>query len=1047
MKKFFLVSVCILLKGMSIAQSIPLKHFENMNMRSIGPATTSGRVTAIDAVDQNNGTIYAGTASGGVWKSTSSGFTWSPIFDEQDVLGIGALKIAPSNPDVIWVGTGEGNPRNSQTSGKGIYMSPDGGKTWKKKGLELTRTIHRIVIDPRNENVVYAGASGSAWGPNADRGVFKTSDGGETWSKILFINDTVGCADLVMDPRNPNKLLAAMWQYGRHPWFFNSGGKGSGIHITTDAGKSWKELSEEDGLPEGDLGRIGLAIAPSDPNIVYAMIESKKTGLYKSTDGGFTWRLVTHDGVDDRPFYYSEFYVDPSNANHLIYLHSTVTESIDGGKTWTTTLPYWGVHPDHHAFWWSKRDPFFMIEGNDGGLNISHDGGRNWTFAGNLPLGQFYHVNFDMATPYNVYGGLQDNGSWKGPGYVWHEGGIIDSDWLEVMFGDGFDVAVNPAAPDYLYAMSQGGEMAYIDSKTGESLYVKPITSDSTKLRFNWNSALHVNERGVYFGSQFVHYSADQGRNWTTLSPDLTSNNKERQKGHLSGGLTTDATSAETYCTILAIASSPIDNNMIWVGTDDGQVQLTTDHGATWKNLSSRIDGLPKDAWIPFVLPGAKDKNEVFVVANNYRNNDWKPYLFHTTDGGKSWKNLVSEKTVNGHCLSIAQDPVALQLLFLGTEHGLYVSFDYGKNWERWTHDYPAVATQDLKIHPRENDLIIGTFGRAIYILDNIVPLREAAIQGQKLFENKLVAINATPSYYANMTRPRGQRFPADTYFSGENKPSGTQLTFFINEEKEKSENKNGNKNENVSKKEKVKIFVLNSAGDTLRRFSHEPDSALNVMYWTPSQDGFFWPRRKEREPDAEIGDGAALAPGKYKIIYAYKGVKDSTNVEVNFDPRLEFNEAAYKAGVAKYNRAEVLATSIDKQMEALRFMKQSLNNARASLTYVPDSLKKEFKTLSDSLDKAIGEVEKSIFGPEEESGITDQSMYVISDFYTVFGYVDNGSMMYGSNGEAAFIKAEKSVLESKQNVNTLIETIYNPWKKTVDELEHSPAKQIGKLD
>ncbi|MEY3399118.1 MAG: hypothetical protein RL220_1712, partial [Bacteroidota bacterium] len=568
------------------AQQDLLKPFENMNMRSIGPAVTSGRVTAIDVPETDENILYVGTASGGLWKTRDGGLTWEPLFDEQPVQGIGAVAVAPSNPDVIWAGTGEGNPRNSHTSGAGIFKSLDAGRTWQLMGLENTKTIHRVVIHPTATDVVFAGSPGSIWGPNPDRGVFKTTDGGKNWNKILFVNDSTGCADLVMDPRNPDKLFAAMWQYQRKPWIFNSGGAGSGLHMTLDGGKTWKKLTSKNGLPEGNLGRIGLAISPSNPDVVYALIESGKTGLYRSTDGGFSWSLVTTEQVDDRPFYYHEIYVDPANEHHLFYLHSTVSESIDGGKSWNTLLPYWGVHPDHHAMWISHSNPKFMVEGNDGGLNISRDGGKNWQFINNLPLGQFYHINVDNDTPYHVYGGMQDNGSWVGPGYVWHEDGIRDADWLEVAFGDGFDVVPNPEDSRFVYAMSQGGYLSHIDTETGRSDFIRPEAGD-TQLRFNWNAGISddpFNPYGLYYGSQFLHHSPDRGLTWDILSPDLTTNDSTKLKQHESGGLTIDATGAENHCTILCIAPDPKDARTIWVGTDDGNVQLTTNRGESWTN-------------------------------------------------------------------------------------------------------------------------------------------------------------------------------------------------------------------------------------------------------------------------------------------------------------------------------------------------------------------------------------------------------------------------------------------------------------------------------
>ncbi|MEZ4800480.1 MAG: hypothetical protein R2809_12065 [Flavobacteriales bacterium] len=1015
----------------SNGQQIPTHLLNNMSVRSIGPAVTSGRVTSIDAIDEPQGPVYVGTASGGVWKSESGTLTWQPLFDEQEVIGIGAVKIAPSNHDVVWVGTGEGNPRNSQTSGKGIYKSLDAGNTWVKMGLESTKVIHRICIDRNNEDVVYAGAGGSPWGPNADRGVFKTSDGGENWEKVLFVNDSVGCADLVMDPSNSNKLFAAMWQYQRQPWYFNSGGAGSGLYRTLDGGKTWRLLSEDDGLPKGPLGRIGIAIAPSNSKVVYAMIESEKTGLYRSVDGGVKWKLVTTDHVDDRPFYYNEFYVDPSNENHLIYLHSTVSESIDGGKTWNTILPYWGVHPDHHAFWWSQSNPSFMMEGNDGGMNVSYDGGRNWRFVENLPLGQFYHINYDMETPYNVYGGMQDNGSWKGPGYVWHSSGITESDWSEVLFGDGFDVVPRRDNSRYVYAMSQGGEVNHIDTETGNMYSCQPIADDSTKLRFNWNSAIFENETGLYFGSQFLHYSTDHGKSWSKISPDLTSNDTTKLIAHKSGGLTIDATSAENYCTIISISAS---QNDIWVGTDDGNLQHSTDHGSTWKNVSSQIKGFPKNAWIPFILHGAKD--EIFVVVNNYRMNDWNAYLYHSTDNGKTWKNLTEKNKVAGHCLSIAQDTEERNLLFLGTEHGLYVSIDHGLSWTKWSKNYPSVATQDLKIHPREGDLIIGTFGRAAYIIDDISPLRMLA-KNPHVFDNQLTAINAQSNCNAVFKRADGKRFPADAEFAGNNKPTGAGLAYYFNYPKEKSK-----------EKPKVKVSILGEHHDTLRWFISEPDSGLNLLHWYGETNGEPWPARKRRDrDDSPPGTGYGVKSGKYVVYYEFKESKDSTFVEIKSDPRLKFNEEFYEAAQKNW---EVFTKEMNKLValqENIKTMRESVSIAESAWKYVEDSSKKELFAEADSLMKVLSSLEDEIYGDENQKGIHDNSHTVMSKWWAVSGFIGDEYSEHQVAFDLAFDIAFKQQTVLITKYQNLVNDSWNDWLTRASNVQPILGKALRPLD
>ena len=535
-----LVLVWMMITSVTLfSQDFSMEVVKGMQPRSIGPGGMSGRVTAIDVVHSNPEIMYVGTASGGLWKSSSGGVTWHPIFDKEVTASIGAVAIQQSNPSVIWVGTGEGNPRNSLNGGYGIYKSLDGGRSWKSMGLENTRHIHRVVIDPTNPNTVYAAAIGSPWGNHPERGVYKTTDGGNTWNLILHTNTSSGAADLIMDPTNPNKLIAAMWEHKRDPWFFNSGGQGSGLYITHDGGNNWKKITDKEGLPEGELGRIGIAIAPSKPAIIYALIEAKKNALYKSEDGGFSWKMINDKGeIGDRPFYYSEIYVDPQNENRLYSIFTYVNVSQDGGKSFEMLMPAYGVsngvHPDHHAWWIHPENGNFMIDGNDGGMNITYDGGKTWRFIGNLPVAQYYHINTDNEYPYNVYGGMQDNGSWRGPAYVWKAQGIRNSYWQEISFGDGFDVVPDKDDSRYGYTMSQQGNVQRYDHVTGNNYGVKPTHPDpKVYLRYNWNSAIGqdpFNNSTVYFGSQFVHKSTDKGLTWKIISPDLTTNDPEKQK-------------------------------------------------------------------------------------------------------------------------------------------------------------------------------------------------------------------------------------------------------------------------------------------------------------------------------------------------------------------------------------------------------------------------------------------------------------------------------------------------------------------------------------
>ncbi|MBT8234591.1 MAG: hypothetical protein KJO04_00215, partial [Bacteroidia bacterium] len=772
------------------SQDFSMDLVQDMKPRNIGPGGMSGRVTAIDVVLNNPDVMYVGTASGGLWRSTSGGIKWAPIFDKELTASIGAVAVQQSNPSVIWVGTGEGNPRNSLNGGFGVYRSLDGGKNWTAMGLEDTRHIHRIIIDPTDPNTIYVGAIGSPWGEHPERGVFKTTDGGASWEKILFVNNKTGIADLVMDPTNPNKLIAAMWEHKRDPWFFNSGGPGSGLHITHDGGKTWKKVKAEDGFPKGDLGRIGIAIARNKPNVIYALVEAKKNGLYKSVDGGVKWKKINDkNDIGNRPFYYSEIYVDPENENRVYSIFTYVNVSEDGGRNFTQLMPAYGVsngvHPDHHAWWIHPENGQFMLDGNDGGLNITKDGGKTWRFIGNLPVAQFYHISVDNEYPYNVYGGMQDNGSWRGPAYVWRSQGIRNSYWQEISFGDGFDVIPDPDDSRYGYSMSQQGNVLRYDWKTGNNFGVRPTPpNDSTRLRFNWNAGIGqdpFDNNTVYFGSQFVHKSTDKGLTWDVISPDLTTNDPEKQKQSESGGLTMDATGAENHCTILVVEPSPLEKDMLWVATDDGRVHITQNGGANWTDVSGNIKGLPKGSWIPQIKASNKRKGEALLIANDYRRFNYTPYAYRTLDYGKTWQRIVDGNDVQSYTLSIVEDPENQNLLFLGTDDGLYLSFNAGQKWQKWTEGFPTVSAKDLAIHAREHDLIIGTFGRAAWVLDDIRPLRTIASDPTVL--SKDIAIFQPPvAYQSAYQQPTGSRFGGDALYNAENKKRGAMITYYLKE-------------------------------------------------------------------------------------------------------------------------------------------------------------------------------------------------------------------------------------------------------------------------
>ena len=962
---FFVLITAISLN--SFAQKISLNQFKNLKPRSIGPAGMSGRVTSIDALYTNPDLIYLGTASGGVWKTENSGSNWTPVFDEQPTLNIGAVCIQQSNPSVVWVGTGEGNPRNSVSIGEGIYKTMDGGKTWKMLGLEKTKNIHRIIVDPNDPNTVYVAAIGNPYGVHPERGVYKTTDGGDTWKLILHTNDSSGCADLVMDPTNPNKLIAAMWQHQRTPYSFYSGGKGSGLYVTVDGGKNWKKLGKDDGIPDGNLGRIGLTIGYNEPTRVYALIEATKNGLYKSDDGGFKWELVNSDKseVTNRAFYFQDIRVDPKNENRLYNIKQTITMSEDGGKSFNTVIPYSGIHPDHHAFWINPLDPNLIIDGNDGGIGISRDRGRNWNFNERIPVGQFYHINVDNKIPYNVMGGLQDNGSWLGPAYMWrYGGGIRNYYWENIGGGDGFDASPDPDNNDWIYSMSQEGNLGKQNVVTGERMSIQPPTPDlKTVLRFNWNAAFAqdpFDSKTIYFGSQFLHKSTNKGLSWEIISPDLTTNNKVQQNQAENGGLSVDITGAENYNAILCIEPSAKDKNVIWIGTDDGNVQLSKDAGKTWINFRGKIPGMPVGAWVPQIRASRYNAGEAFVVCNDYRRADFKPYIFRTKNYGQTWERVVDENKVKGYALCMIQDPVEPNLIFVGTEHGLWISFDNGSTFQQWKNDYPSVSTYDLAIQEREADLVVGTFGRAIYIFDDIRGLRKAAANNGNGFTKKLTLFQAPAAYMANYRAQSGYDWSKWGLYEGDNRNRGASYSYFV-------------KPADSSKKSKadsatVKIYDDNN--ELIRNLKFKVDTGFNRAYWGFEMKGIRGPNSPKPKADAQEPRGFTVFPGTYKLVMSLGNEMDSTNIVVNADPNVPADRAIYDAKMVMMNR-------LNKSTERLTEITDRFSEAEETIAKVEAQLKNEEGKDADSLrkvGKAMGDSIKNIrnyiFGkPQEKQG------------------------------------------------------------------------------
>ncbi len=1077
MKAIFFLFPCLFALAVLRAQPLDEKVLEGFRFRQVGPAGMSGRITAVDVVLQDPDHIYAGAASGGVWESRDGGTDWNPIFDDQPTLAIGSIRINQENPSEIWVGTGEGNPRNSQNSGKGIFRSLDGGRTWKCMGLTETKTIHRILIDRHDPSTVYVGVMGSAWGPNPDRGVYRTKDSGKTWEKSLFVNDRTGVADLVMDPGNPRKILAAMYEYGRTPWDFKSGGEGSGLYITYDGGDNWKKITSEEGLPKGNLGRIGLAIAPSRTDIVYALIEAKENGLYKSTDGGEHWTLVSTKNIGNRPFYYSELYVDSRNENRIWNLYSTVSRSEDGGRTFESAFGFGNaVHPDHHAFWIHPDDPGYIIDGNDGGLTISRDGGRSWYFCANIPVGQFYHVNVDLEYPYNLYGGMQDNGSWVGPAFVLKSGGIRNQDWRELYFGDGFDVLPQLSNPRHGWAMSQGGYLAYYDRETGFNQYVRPVHPEGTKLRFNWNAAIAAipgEPCGIYYGSQFVHRSVDCGKTWTIISPDLTSNDTTKQKQNQSGGLTIDATNAENHTTILCIAPSTLDPKVIWVGTDDGNLQLTRDGGMTWTNLIAKLPGCPSGAWIPQIEVSPYQAGEAFVAVNHYRRNDWHAYAYHTTDYGQSWKKIVTDQEVTSFVQCITQDPVVPNLLFLGADDGLYVSTDGGDHWSRFPAKvYPRVSTMDLKIHPTDHSLAVATFGRAMYVMDNLMALREIA--RNRSVTDKLFSLFPVPeATQASMRSVDGIRFTADAEFKGENRPGGMRIPVYVKpaekkdkipqaatEEKTTGKKKSEKveegkpqpapadttkKKEEIKDKDLLRITVLDVRGDTIRRMSQKLKEGWSQVYWDLRGKGVRFPSRNEPPKDADDPGGEYVMPGAYRIVGRYNNQKDSILVQVRLDPRLSITPADLEARNAIFREYYREVAFAQKSFKALQDARKDMRMIESMMANAPDSIQTKIKDRHKELNKSMGELENKFMEPEDVKGYTNE-INLDSYLGETGSYLNSALGSPGANAMDMLKLTTTEVEKLGSEVNQFLEKSWNPYREFIQSLRWPLFKSIEPL-
>lgn len=947
-----LVAACITLTA-AAQTTINSSTFGMMEARWLGPGTMSGRITAIEGVAKDGKTIYVGTAGGGIWKTTNAGASFKPIFDRY-CQSIGALAIDPKNPKIIFAGTGESNMRNSVSIGNGLYKSTDGGDNWVKLGLEKTEHIAKVVINPRATNTIYVAAPGPLWSSSTDRGLYKSTDGGKTFEKILYSGPDAGCADVAVDPEHPDTVYASTWEFRRKPYSFSSGGTGSGMWKSTDGGKTWKELKE--GLPAKPFGRIAFALAPSAPQNMVAIVESTETGLYISADGGEHWKKQSATlNVVSRPFYFSTIVIDPNDPKRVYRPAYSFSYSSDGGYSFADASNEGGwVHSDHHALWINPNNTNQLYLGTDGGVYFSLDRGATWTFVQSLPVGQFYHAAVDDRKPYNIYGGLQDNGSWVGPSAA--PGGVSNASWKALYGGDGFWVLPDPTDINTAYAEYQGGNVSRVNLVNNKAINIKPQQgAGDEKLRFNWNTPLAVgvaNKKNLYIGSQYLYKSTDQGRNWTRISPDLTTNDKKKQEQENSGGLSADNTSAENHCTIFTIAESPLDEKIIWVGTDDGNLQYTTDAGKTWTNVAANYTkaGIPAQTWVSSIEVSRFDKQTVYVTFDNHMYGDHKTWVAYTTDMGKTWKAFTSPE-FTGFAHKIKQDLVNKDLFFLGTEMGLFCSTDAGASWFRMKNKIPEyVLARDIQIHPRTHDLVVATHGRGILVIDDISPIRNL----KKAEAEKNVVLFPPAPVTLTMGQFGDGGFPGTGGWVAPNPPSIPPIKYYLKDRVTSGD---------------VKLEIYDSTGKLVQSVPGGKRKGVNMISWNLSMkppkiatggtkidmSGFIAPMVLPGTYTLRLKVGDSVYSSKIKLVH------DAADKNFTLDDR----KKQHKAAMDLYALHERVAKVVDTINNRQKLLKDNMAKVTDS------TLKRTMQAYYDSLESLRSELlatrQKSIFADEKK--------------------------------------------------------------------------------
>jgi photosystem II stability/assembly factor-like uncharacterized protein len=970
--------------------------FNGLKLRSIGPAFTSGRVIGF-AVDPNNPSRYfVIAASGGVWKTINGGTTWTPVFDKEGSYSIGCIALDPKNPLTVWVGTGENNSQRSVSYGNGIYRSDDGGKSWKNLGLKTSEHIGRIAIDPRDSNIVYVAAQGPLWGAGGDRGLFKTTDGGKTWKKILSISDNTGVTDIVIDPQTPDTLYAASYQRRRHMWTLINGGPESAVYKSTDAGTTWNKLKT--GLPTTDLGRIGLAISPVDPNVVYATVEAadRKGGVFRSSDRGGSWER--RNEFDAGAMYYSRIVADPKDVDRIYVMNVFLMVSDDGGKT-LRRLGEKSKHVDNHDIWIDPNNNDHYLVGCDGGVYESYDRGTNWDFKRNLPITQLYDITTDNAAPfYNVYGGAQDNFSFGGPSRTRSASGIINADWFVTNGGDGFRSQVDPEDPNTIYAELQNGSLARFDKRTGERMGIQPsVGRGEEPLRWNWDSPFIVSPHShtrLYFAADKLFRSDDRGDSWQVVSGQL-SRGLDRDKLPVMGKVWSMDAVAKNQSTAFfgnasALAESPKKDGLIYVGTDDGLIQVTEDGGKNWRKIAA-FPGVADMAYVSRIITSNHDLNTVYAAFENRQNADFKAYLLKSTDAGRTWVSIVGNLPKNQPVWAIAEDHVNPNLLFVGTEFGLYFTIDGGQKWVQLKGGLPTIQVRDLTIQRRENDLVAGTFGRGVYILDNYTPLRllkrEMLQQEAQLFPVKdaLMYIQSTPLGL------RGKAFQGESTFTAENPPFGATFSYYLKDELKTKKAKRQDAEKEAAKKNTpvtlprladlsaeeeeeapaIILTITDSSGRVVRRLTGPVTAGMQRVSWDLRYPPTTLPPppNPDNENPFDDGPGGSLVmPGAYKVTLAKRvdGVMTTLAAPQDFNlvvPGQEGMSPADRAALVEFQqRVARLQRAVQGSLEAANALKPRLALIRRALIETPNA---GDKLLDDAaaLDKRTNDILRALRG------------------------------------------------------------------------------------